>query len=96
MSDKKINAADGVLIGRNYWDSPVRIELRAYLHFGRRMDSQLRRLVARWLHTASPAARGIASNFEQGELFRTRVPRSPSSEEDSTLGRPGNGHPNPR
>ena len=58
MSNDKLAADDGVLIGRNHWDVPVRVELWAYLRFGRRLDSQLRRLVIRWAHTASPKARG--------------------------------------
>ncbi|MFZ1932337.1 MAG: hypothetical protein WCB27_19820 [Thermoguttaceae bacterium] len=51
---------DNVLIGRNHWDVPVRVELRAYLRFGRRMDHQLRRLVLRWAHTAAPHSRATA------------------------------------
>jgi hypothetical protein len=54
MSDMMSIASEDVLIGRNHWDVPVRVELRAYLGFGRRMDSQLRRLVARWTRTVSP------------------------------------------
>ncbi|MCE5268087.1 MAG: hypothetical protein LLG00_09400 [Planctomycetaceae bacterium] len=57
MSKKK--SAAGVLIGRDYWEIPVRIRLRAYLNFGRRMDGQLRRLVDQWSCTASPWARGV-------------------------------------
>jgi hypothetical protein len=60
MSDNKSTVGDGVLIGRNHWDVPVSVELRAYLGFGRRMDGQLRRLVNRWAHAASPQARGMA------------------------------------
>jgi len=58
MSNDKLTADDGVLIGRNHWDVPVRVELRAYLRFTRRLDNQLRRLVVRWAHAASPKARG--------------------------------------
>jgi hypothetical protein len=58
MSNDKLTADDGVLIGRNHWDVPVRVELRAYLRFTRCLDNQLRRLVVRWAHTASPKARG--------------------------------------
>jgi hypothetical protein len=58
MNNEELTVNEGVLIGRSYWDVPVRVELPAYLRFGRRMDSQLRRLVARWMHAASPDARG--------------------------------------
>jgi hypothetical protein len=54
MSDEMSHTSEDVLIGRDHWDVPVRVELRAYLVFGRRMDSQLRRLVARWTRTVSP------------------------------------------
>ena len=59
MSNDKLSQDESVLIGRDHWDVPVRVELSAYLRFGRRMDSQLRRLVLRWMHAAAPAARGI-------------------------------------
>jgi hypothetical protein len=59
MSHYESAADEGVLIGRNHWDVPVRIELRAYLRFGRRMDLQLRRLVIRWAHAASPESRKL-------------------------------------
>jgi hypothetical protein len=58
MKDNKQTVDESVLIGRNFWDVPVRVELRAYLRFGRWMDGQLRRLVVRWAHAASPEARG--------------------------------------
>ncbi|MCC6125060.1 MAG: hypothetical protein IT426_08870 [Pirellulales bacterium] len=35
-------------IGPEHWDVPMRVELRPYLEFNRRMASQLRELVARW------------------------------------------------
>ena len=58
MSNNKSIAGEDVMIGRNHWDVPVRVELRAYLRFGRRLDRQLRRLVLRWAHTAAPQSRG--------------------------------------
>ncbi len=61
MSHHKLTTDEGMLIGRDHWDVPVRVELRAYLAFGRRMDARLRRLVAKWEHSASPAARAIAA-----------------------------------
>ncbi len=54
MSRGKPIGDENVLIGRNHWDVPVRVELRAYLRFGRRLDHQLHRLVLRWAHTAAP------------------------------------------
>ena len=58
MSNEKLFADDGVLIGRNHWDVPVRVELRTYLRFSRRMDAQLRRLVVRWAHFCVPQGTG--------------------------------------
>jgi hypothetical protein len=58
MGDEELAAGEGVLLGRSHWDVPVRVELRAYLRFGRRLDSQVRRLVVRWARTASPRAWG--------------------------------------
>ena len=59
MSNNKSIAGEDVMIGRNHWDVPVRVELRAYLRFGRRMDGQLRRLVLRWAHAAAPQSRAL-------------------------------------
>ena len=59
MSYNKSAADDNVLIGRSHWDVPVRVELRAYLRFGRRMDGQLRRLEIRWAHAAAPKSREV-------------------------------------
>ena len=56
MSNNKLVTGENVLIGRDHWDVPVRVELQAYLRFSRRLDSQLRRLVIRWSHVASPWA----------------------------------------
>ncbi len=69
MSNDKMIAEDGVLIGRDHWDVPVRVELRSYLRFSRRLDSQLRRLVVRWGHVASPKARGAIAAREQASVF---------------------------
>jgi hypothetical protein len=72
MNDNESTSGDGVLIGRNHWDVPVSVELRAYLSFGRRMDSQLRRLVARWAHAASPQARQLSAESEETNRKRQR------------------------
>ncbi len=63
MSNSKLIAGEGVLLGRDHWDVPVRVELRAYMRFSRRFDSQLRRLVVRWAHVASPWARGVPTTM---------------------------------
>ena len=65
MSNHRLIVVDGVLIGREHWDVPVRVELRSYLRFSRRLESQLRRLVVRWAHAASPNARGVPATREQ-------------------------------
>jgi hypothetical protein len=67
MSNDKLVTGEGVLIGRDHWDVPVRVELHAYLRFSRRLDSQLRRLVIRWGHVASPWARGVRTSTDQSE-----------------------------
>ena len=54
MSNHRAIVVDGVLIGREHWDVPVRVELRSFLRFNRRMDSQLRRLVVRWAQPRRP------------------------------------------
>ena len=68
MSNEKLTTGENVLIGRDHWDVPVRVELRAYLRFSRRMDMQLRRLVVRWVHTAPPSARGVPANRAQAGM----------------------------
>jgi len=51
------NSLSFMSIGRDHWDVPVRVELRAYLDFTRRMNIQLRRLTERWANKASPASK---------------------------------------
>jgi hypothetical protein len=46
-----------VNIGREHWDVPVRVELRPYLDFNRRINMQLQHLVARWAKNAAPISR---------------------------------------
>jgi hypothetical protein len=65
MSSDNLITSEDVLIGRSHWDVPVRVELRAYLRFNRRMDSRLRRLVVRWAHAASPSARGVLEEHDK-------------------------------
>jgi hypothetical protein len=59
MNKQQSIVINGVLVGCDYWDVPVRVEVKAFLRFSRRIDSQLRRLVVRWAHAAPPSARGV-------------------------------------
>ncbi|MBN1394883.1 MAG: hypothetical protein JW959_07660 [Pirellulales bacterium] len=63
MNDKPTTTVEGVLIGREHWDVPVRVEARSYMDFDRRMDCQLRWLLIRWSHAASPAATNVRHGF---------------------------------
>jgi hypothetical protein len=74
MGNDKLIAGEGVLIGRDHWDVPVRVELRAYLRFSRRMNKQLHRLVVRWAHAASPFSRGVPATRAQTETFSPPIP----------------------
>jgi hypothetical protein len=67
MSKRRLIVANGVLIGRDYWEIPIRVDLRTYLRFSRQLDRQLRRLTVRWTHAASPIARGVPAAFEETE-----------------------------
>jgi hypothetical protein len=58
MGGENLHIDDGVLIGHQSWDSPLCVSLPAYRQFARRMDAQLRQLVARWAYAAAPNARG--------------------------------------
>jgi hypothetical protein len=61
MSHEDMSAAEHVLlIGRGPLEPPVPVVLQAYERFGRQMDVQLRRLIARWSHAASPLARNLS------------------------------------
>jgi hypothetical protein len=92
MSKEKSTGEKSVVIGREHWDVPVSIPLPAYLKFVRRMDSRLRRLVARWSHTASPWARGTQG---LGSLPESGAAGSSPSENGSMAGRLFHGSPNP-
>jgi hypothetical protein len=58
MSNQNLTVGQRMAIGRDHWDVPVRVALLPYLRFSRRLDGQLRRLVASWAYTAAPCARG--------------------------------------
>jgi hypothetical protein len=57
MSGKDIHIDDGVLMGHVSWEAPLCVSLPGYQQFTRRIDVQLRQLVARWAHAAAPNAR---------------------------------------
>jgi hypothetical protein len=59
MNNLDQNSLNLVNIGRDHWDVPVRVDFRAYLDFTRRINIQLRRLIERWEHKASPAAKRL-------------------------------------
>ena len=60
------NSLNLVNIGRDHWDVPVRVELKAYLDFTRRMNVQLRHLIERWENKSKVAPK---------RLNRTNRPR---------------------
>lgn len=74
MSNQKLSVVDGVVIGRDHWDVPVRVDVRSYLRFSRQLDLQLRRLVVRWAHVASPCARGLPATRASTRTSSPHVP----------------------
>ena len=56
MKSEKLDFSRAVLVARDNWEVPVRVRLRRFVRFNRRMDHQLSKLVARWIHTAAPGA----------------------------------------
>ena len=56
MKSKKSESVHYVSMGRHHWDVPLKVELRNFKRFTRRLDRQLRKLVDRWTATAAPAA----------------------------------------
>jgi len=55
---KAQDLARALLIARDCWDVPVRVRLRPYVEFIRRLDGELEKLVARWGHRAAHNAPG--------------------------------------
>jgi len=69
MKSKNIgqDLARALLIARDCWDVPVRVRLRPYVEFIRRLDGELEELVARWARTAAPnAPAGRRSRYFRG------------------------------
>ena len=73
MSNQNQTVGQRVAIGRKHWDVPVRVALQPYLRFSRRLDGQLRRLVARWAYTAAPCARGVPREHDRRTEGRCRT-----------------------
>ncbi|MGD0382355.1 MAG: hypothetical protein ABSA77_02460 [Thermoguttaceae bacterium] len=57
MNNLEQNLLSFVSIGRDHWDVPVRVDLRAYLDFTRHINVQLRRLTERWESRAAPSTK---------------------------------------
>jgi hypothetical protein len=59
MDNDKPTPKENAMTSRVSRESPICVGLLAYVRFAREMDVQLRRLVACWIHTATPIARGM-------------------------------------
>ncbi len=59
MNNLDQNLHSYVSIGRYHWDVPMRVELRAYLEFTRRINIQLRHLIEHWENKSAPAAKRV-------------------------------------
>ena len=68
MNSQKQDVARALMIARDYWDVPLKVRLRPYVKFIRRLDDDLEELVARWAHTAAP-------NAQRSRGFRFRSVR---------------------
>jgi len=64
MDSHRLERSYYMPIGRNFWDEPLRIHLKRFKRFDRKMDQQVRKLVTRWQHTAAPNAQRIRRNFD--------------------------------
>ena len=56
MRSEKQDFARAVLIDREHWDVPVRVRLRPYVQFSRRLNDELEKLVTRWARTTASNA----------------------------------------
>ena len=56
MKKAKLDLIRAVAIAPSHWDVPLRVPLHPYMRFSRRLDGQLRKLVARWARQAAPNA----------------------------------------
>lgn len=71
MNKQPSMTVEAILVGRSQWEPPVSVPLASYLQFSQRMDTQLRRLVACWLYTAAPIARGIGRTTSHNRRLRS-------------------------
>ena len=55
MRRSKLDLVRVAAIAPVHWYVPVRVPLHPYMRFSRRLDGQLRKLVARWAHASSPS-----------------------------------------
>ncbi len=58
MRELKWGLVRAAAIAPVHWYVPVRVPLHPYMRFSRRLDGQLQRLVARWVHASAPNAQG--------------------------------------
>lgn len=72
MDNNHLHCDKGLLIGHNPWDTPVCVPLSAYLDFSHQMDVRMRRLVACWIHLASPIARGTPTDAAENRRVTRR------------------------
>jgi hypothetical protein len=56
-------------VGRYYWDEPLKIHLKRFKRFDRQMDRQLRKLMARWQHTAAPNTQRLRRSLDETTVF---------------------------
>jgi len=56
MESDKRKASRCVLLGRQHWDEPIRVQVRHYKRFSHKLDRQLQKLVDRWSGLAAPNA----------------------------------------
>ena len=48
MTQPSENKEPVIVVPRHRWDAPIRVRLKHYLQFSRRIDAGLRELVDRW------------------------------------------------
>jgi hypothetical protein len=56
MSGNKLNFSSRLITQPDHANAPVRVRHSEYVKFSRWLDAELGKLVARWQHTAAPAA----------------------------------------
>lgn len=57
MTGKNIDPSpQPIEIGWAHWELPVQVSRNAFTAFGRKLEEDLDKLVARWIHAAAPNA----------------------------------------